>query len=324
MSSYAEYIDVISDGCIRMFPDNTSSAFTNQLPCPQEFPENTYVAVNEINFVNCMYNITAGQETITIFDWLQKIPVGAEGNENGTEAVWGEYIVCPIEEGFYGDFPSMCKAVNKAIKDSGIIRLANKDIFSYNPINMKYSYDVRDLWISIFINGNLTYFLGFELQREETANDFFTIGKPKLTTTYEWTDENGIKSIRPLRRPGYTFDVSMKDEKTKAPLMKAQLTQVGQLSMTNTFAIYSDIVTSQIFGGEYGSILRAVPFSIKDTSNSGNSTTIVFDNLYFLKVNRSYIPSIRIELRDLSGNLLAIKAGRTRVKLKFTVRPPLK
>ena len=322
MSSFAEYIDVISDGCVKIFPENTSSAFTNQLPCPQAFPENTYVAVNEINFVNCMYNIESGKESITIFDWLKEIPRGAQGNEDGEGSVWGEYINCPIEEGFYGDFPSMCKAVNKAVQSSKIKRLANKDIFSYNPVNMKYSFDVQDLWISIFINGNLTYYLGFELQTEESTDDFFIIGKPKLTTTYEWVDDKGAKSVRPLRRPKKTFDVSMRDKKTNEPLMKTQLTQVGQLSMTNTFAIYSDIVTDQIFGGEYGSILRAVPFSIKDTTNSGNSTTIVFDNLYFLKINRSYIPSIRIELRDLSGTLLAIKAGRTRVKLKFSVRPP--
>ena len=159
MDTYSEYVDLLSTACLKTYPNNTNSRFTNDLVIPQKLPENTYVALEEIAYVHGIYNLLAKNSSLTIYDWFTEFEAGSPENPENFPT-YGEYYNCPIHAGFYDSLEDICTMLNNAIKKSGSVQLKNRDVFSFDKVSMKFSYNLQNFWGTMFIRGDLLNILG--------------------------------------------------------------------------------------------------------------------------------------------------------------------
>ena len=307
-NTFDEYVDVISSASLDLFPSNTGSHFTNKLVVPQFLPENTYVGLSEISYNSCFYNIIKSETSISIFDWLHENKKTVENEETGaTEIIktYGElYRQLPIEEGYYDEAEKVCSMLNKVIRSSGVEQLKTHDVFIYNPISRKFSYNLENLWLSLFISGSLVHLLGVE-RKQALPGDTIILGLPKTEPTYIYN-----KETRTLIHKDWHWEAEIK--------LKDTMSHVCQLVMVQTMCIYTNIIQSQKTGDKYSDLLRLV--SIKE-EKFGRQVVEHFDQPYYLKLNARYIPSITISIRDLFGYSIQFLSGIVSVKLKFIRKP---
>lgn len=84
-------------------------------------------------------------------------------------------------------------------------------------------------------------------------------------------------------------------------------------SIINSLFIYCDIINYQYVGDAYAPLLRSVV-----VDNGYLKTAWVnYDNPHYLSVNKYYINSIRVEIRDDTGKKIQFENGRVIVKLHF-------
>ena len=92
------------------------------------------------------------------------------------------------------------------------------------------------------------------------------------------------------------------------------MAHLAQLRTFNSFAVYTDIIDSQITGSSYSDCLRLV--AIKEET-VGQEVIESFQKPYFLKLNKRYITSITILVKDIHNQFVDFKEGIFRVKLRF-------
>ena len=303
--TFSEYVDLISTASMDLHPSNHGSSFINELVVPQHLPENSYVSLEEISYVNGFYNITEGRSSITVFDMLHEIPPGERLNPN-PYPIYGMYFNCPLQPGYYDSMNKLCEALNTAIKKSGVARLENRDVFSYDATTLKFSFNLEGMWLSLFLRGDVLNYLGVETTQASFAQ-YTVLGYPKMTPTYEYPTPAG-KVIRHFFNPQITWPSDMKK-------LSSDFTYVAQLRVINNFIVYVDCITSQVTGDCYSDALRIIP--IKE-EKVGTNVTHSFQKTYALKVNKRYIPSIKVEIRDFYNELIDFKVGAVRLKLRFT------
>ena len=301
-SLWVEFVDLLSDASTDLYPNNSASSFTNKLIVPQYLPENAYVGLSEISYNNSFYNITKTKSRIIIFDWLHKIPKNTEENPKD-EDVYGKTYEVDIKEGYYDTPQKFCDMLNNAVKTCGALWMKALQVFSYDEISQKFSYDVTDQWITIFLIGNLVHMIGIE-REQATSTQTVILGKSKSTPTYEI---GGV--TRNLVNPDARWNA--------VENCKDRMSHVYQLVMMQTLCIYCDIIESQKTGDSYSDILRLV--SIKD-EKPGKQVVEHFDNPFYLKVNTRFVSSITIWIRDMYGNEVDFKRGDLRVKLHFVAK----
>ena len=316
--SWSEYIDLISDASMDIYAENRPSKFTNKLPCPQSYPAGTTCGLQEIEFIHSWYNITSKANNISIFDFFHEFKPGTPQNPlPSSHSVYGKFYYCPMKEGYYETFEDLCKMLNNSIKNSGVDQVAQKDIFTYDPISMKFSFNVEGLYITLFLRGDILNYLGMETS-QATLQQYVLLGKPKtISGTYECyvpkdpNDPQGpqVKETRHFIHPSKTWNTSDKAS-DQAPF-------VAQITLLTSLVIYVDVIESQITGDTYSDALRIVAINKRPP---GTNTIMQFDKPYYLRLNKLYIPSISVEIRSLAGDLIDFKVGRTRLKLKFA--PP--
>ena len=328
--SWTEYIDLISDASLSLHPENHASKFTNELPTPQRYLPGTKVGLVEFEFLHSWYNVSIGkdpnamgggvlsQNSITIFDFLVEHKPGSSKNPDKLYSLYGLMYACKIKEGYYETFESLCEMLNKAVRNCGSKQLATKDVFSYDPISMKFSYDLEGLWITLFLRGDIVSYLGCAAL--PNPNSYVTLGMEKSasgTYIYKYRQDPNdpssaeIEELRHFINPHVFWPLSDKG----GP--KDIFPHVGRITLVTTFAIYINVIESQITGDTYSDALRIIAINKKPP---GTNSVIRFEEPYFLKLNKFYIPSISIEIRSLTGQLIDFKVGRTRLKLKFV--PP--
>lgn len=84
-------------------------------------------------------------------------------------------------------------------------------------------------------------------------------------------------------------------------------------TIINSLFIYCDIIDYQYVGDAYAPLLRSVV-----VDNSYLKTAWVnYDNPHYLSVNKYYINSIKVEIRDDTGKRIRFENGRVIVKLHF-------
>ena len=328
--TWSEYVDLISTASMELHPDNHGSSFTNELVIPQHLPENAYVSLEEISYVSTFYNIRQSQNSITIYDMLYEHPPNSPRNPN-PYPTYGHFFVCPLKPGNYNSMERLCQAINQAIKDSGVEQVKDRDIFTYDPITLKFSYNVEDLWLSVWLRGDILNYLGVEVT-QATFNQYVVLGKPKLKPSYEYP-KSLIKPKKPVRggflgRPEMPY-ADVKETVTRhfdnprltwdsIDAVKDEFEFVGQLRIIDSFVIYIDCIASQVTGDVFSDALRIIP--IKE-EKVGTNVTHSFQKVYPLKVNKRYIPSIKVEIRDLYDEFIDFKVGAVRLKLRFTTQP---
>ena len=329
--SWSEYVDLLSTASLDLYPENKGSSFTNKLVAPQQLPDNTYVALEEIGYINTFYNVKNDSSSLTIFDMLHEFPPHTEENDNDYPT-YGAFQNCLLREGLYGSMQELCDMLNDVIKESGVAQVKDKTIFSFDPRTMKFSYNFEGLWLSLWIRGDLLNMLGVEYE-PATFSQYVVLGKSKKGGFYEIPENEIPKTNAPsvtyLSRPVTPSEVKIIKRRYRHPQMEWEANTkklkdvfefVAQLTLVNSFLVYIDCIDSQITGDSYSDALRTV--AIKGNEKPGTSIVTHFNKPYFLRVNKRFIPTITIEIRDLAGNFIDFKQGIVRVKLRFTTQPP--
>ena len=306
--SWSEYIDLISDASMNEYADNRPSKFTNKLPCPQSYPAGTSCGLQEMEFIHSWYNVTVKDNNVSIFDFCTEFKPGTSQNPlPSTHSLWGKFYYCPLKEGYYETFEDLCKMINEAIQNSGVAQVATRDVFTYDPVSMKFSFNVEGLYLTMFLRGDILNYLGLQTT-QATLNQYVLLGKPKTGGTYQYTSNTKppITETRYFMHPSRQWSTSDNAVDT-APF-------VAQITLITSFCVYVDVIESQITGDTYSDALRIVAINKRPP---GTNAIIQFHKPYYLKLNKLYIPSISVEIRSLAGDLIDFKVGRTRLKLKF-------
>jgi hypothetical protein len=83
--------------------------------------------------------------------------------------------------------------------------------------------------------------------------------------------------------------------------------------LTQVIYVYTDIIQDQLIGDTYGKLLRAVVVDSEYMKTAWNR----YDTPHYVKLNKTEINTIQIELRDDSGEQIKFKEGKVVVKLHF-------
>ena len=307
--NYSEYVDIFSDACMKAYPENSNSSFCNDLIEPQLLPEGAKVCLSEIEFVYALYNISSTAQTIqnslTVFDFLHPWPPNSERNPN-SYVTWGRFVAAEIVDGCYRTHQSICDMLNRGLQNCGVPQLRNKTVFTYDPITMKYSYDVEGLYLSIFVRGDLLLMLGCATHHL-TLGNYMCFGKSKMKESYIFVKPDGSKETRMFDQPNFRYQVSEKLPKDTFPY-------VAQICLVTSIACYTNIIASQKAGENWVDCLRIINIPKLEP---GESTVIQFDKPYYLDVKDRFLSSIKVELKSLAGHDIDIKVGRVRLKLRF-------
>ena len=310
---WSEYVDLISTASLDLYPQNHGALFTNQLPIPQQLPENAYVCLEELEYTHCFYNVTPEKVSMTVFDMNHEYLPHTVKNKN-SYSTYGKFKLAPLKEGNYDTVEKLCSAMNQSLKTGGVKELEKHEVFSYDPISMKFTVDVEDLNLSLWLRGDILNYLGIETTRA-TVREYVVLGKPKMTPTFEYVNPNDT-STPPKKETrhfcdGYgTWEV--------ATLKKFIGEYVAQLTVVNSFVVYVDCVQSQVTGDTFSDAIRIV--AIKGSDQPGTRIITEFDKVYSLKVSKRYIPSITVRIKDIFGRDIKFLMGNVRIKLRFTTR----
>ena len=330
--TWSEYVDLLSTASLDLYPENVGSFFTNKLVVPQQLPDNTYVALEEIGYINTFYNVKKTFSSLTIFDMFEEFPANTPPINENPYPIYGAYKTCPLKEGLYGSMSELCDMLNDAIRNSGCSQVKDKTIFTFDPVTMKFSYNLEGLWLSLWIRGDLLNMLGIE-HSKATYVQYVILGKSKTGPTYEIPESEIPKKpeeLKPLmeysgqhraeklvtrhfRNPHIQWQADSQD-------MKNEFEFVAQLTLVNSFVVYIDCIDSQVTGDSFSDALRII--AIKGDDKPGSSIVTHFTKPYFLRVNKRYIPTITIKIQDLAGYPIDFKQGVVRIKLQFTTQPP--
>lgn len=326
MDTWSEYVDVLSTASLDLYPQNVGSHFTNKLVVPQQLPDNAFVALEEISYINTFYNVKSDSSSLTIYDMFHEYPPHSPQNQN-SYPTYGSFQNCILKEGLYGSMQELCDMLNEVLRTSGTPQLKDKTVFTFDPRTMKFSYNLEGLWLSLWIRGDLLNMLGVEYI-PATFSQFVVLGRSKIGPTYEIPESeipkkpysSAISFLEKERMVTRHYHLPQITWEAASTLLKDSFEFVAQLTLVNSFLVYIDCIDSQITGDSYSDALRTV--AIKGNEKPGTSIVTHFNKPYYLRVNKRHIPTITIQIRDLSGNFIDFKQGVVRVKLRFTTQPP--
>ena len=301
-----KFIDLISTASLDMYPQNTPGCFTNALLHPLEFPENTHVALEEIAFTNCFYNVEGNRNTLTLWDRSYANPPHSRYNPTD-EILYGHFFDVQLKEGYYSSVQKLCDMVNQILRESESKQFKGKNVFRYDESDMKIHYDLKGLEVALFIRGPVLNLFGIEIA-EAKVNQYVVIGIEKHGNTFEWKKKDGTFETRRYISGGDWNGTEM----------LGKMAHVAPLSTFSTMAIYTDVITSQVTGNVYSDILRFVPIKAQ-----GVLAETIYEcrTPYYLKLRKRYIRSITIHIKNLQNEFINFRLGQTRLKLRFKQIP---
>ena len=309
MASF-KYVNLISTDTTN-FPDNTNSSFGNSLADALDFPPNTHVALQEISFVPCFYNIEPKNNDLMMF--LRQLPARVDPENPPPHKLWGQWAQVRLIPGYYPTIDDLLKMINKCIQgmENALKDLKDAKVFSYDPVSMKIKYDFDKLVFSLAIRGALLNLLGAEAEKNITnRREWAVIGYGKDKLFYEVPVDphkpDGPKEKRYYADSRLSWPASLKDS----------FAYVAQLRTFNSIYIFTDLTESQVFGSTYADILRTI--SINKIQKHAE---IVYEceNLHFLKLKKRFIKTIQVLIRDMHGNPMLFRQGSVRLKLVFRI-----
>lgn len=340
-TTFHEYIDLLSTASLQEYPSNKGSSFTNRLVTPQVLPDHSYVGLEEISYINTFYTISRDNNYLAIYDMLYEHPPNSKENPNDF-VTYGSFYFAPLKLGIYKNLQDLCDMVNEALRNSKCPQLQGRTIFTYDPVKLKFTYDITGLWLSLWLYGDLINILGVE-KKIASENEYTVIGHDKLKPTYEYitnppsppeeppkntnspfryTEKKKIQSFQ-ISEPEVTIrHFQHPDEvwKSDSKEPKRTFSCVAQLCSVNSFCVFTDIIQSQVTGDVYSDALRFI--SINSTDQLGASVVTHFSKPFYYKCNKRFIDTISIEIRDIAGRPINFLQGHVRIKLHFIVKPP--
>ena len=305
-SSNDIFVDLISTASLDEYPDNKGSHFTNKLPIPLSFSENWQVALEEISYTNCFYNVVGKRSKISIYDLEHRWEPGTKYNKD-KYVKYGSFVSVQLEDGYYTSEEALIRMINKVISNSGVKALKDTEIFTYDKITLKVHFDMTKIQSSVLIKGPLLNLMGFEVGKQRPMGQYICLGMKKDTPTFEWRKEDGTTETRHFYHPNHTWFSNGVKSSFKYPLTLAPYTSM---------VVYTDIIASQMCGNVFSDAIRFLP--IKDPSLDV-PTQIIHEcrNPYFLSLNKRYIPTIELIIKDLQNNYIDFLQGEVRVKFRF-------
>ena len=98
--TWTEYVDLVSTASLDLYPGNVGSSFVNKLVVPQQLPNNTFVSLEEIGYVNSFYNVRKTQNSITIYDMLYEVAANTPKLNPNPYPIYGAYFASPMRKAF--------------------------------------------------------------------------------------------------------------------------------------------------------------------------------------------------------------------------------
>ena len=92
------------------------------------------------------------------------------------------------------------------------------------------------------------------------------------------------------------------------------INKLSIISLVNTLYIYTDIIHYQYVGSQRIPLLRNI---VINYNTSQKTTWAHYDNPHYLRVNKTNISSILIDIRDDKGNKILFDSGNISIKLHF-------
>tara|TARA_B110001454_G_scaffold208963_1_gene221992 strand:- start:1965 stop:2819 length:855 start_codon:yes stop_codon:yes gene_type:complete len=280
-------------------PRNSQSNFTNKLARTIDLPENMEVGLAEMSYIKSFNNIHIQKGSLQVFDFLYRHETG----------YWGEMFDCYIPEGYYSSDHVFADALNRSISQSvPRIREFHKKIFEFNDVTRKYSYDLRDPYLTIRIKGDLLRLLGAG-KGNFTLDQALYIGAEKKDKYSYWNAKSGEEKLRRLK--------STDTWKVSAP--SGEMQYVSQMEEVDSFIVYCSIIEQQIVGDTYSEMLRWLPIQGVD----GKRSVERFIKPHYVAVRHRHIPSIQISIKDIFDEFVKFQSGVVQVKLHFRRRKAL-
>ena len=95
---------------------------------------------------------------------------------------------------------------------------------------------------------------------------------------------------------------------------KENINKFSLISLVGTLFIYTDIIDHQYVGSKRMPLLRNI---VIDYDTSRKTTWAHYDNPHYLRVNKTDLSSILIDIRDDQGNKILFDSGNISIKLRF-------
>lgn len=295
-------------------PTNKAWSFTNFLPIAQNLPQDTYCALTEISYTNALYNVSGKTSRIEVFDWDHKYPPNPSVYGHNFP-VYGKFNHVNIVGGLYSTPKEFVQMINERLRSSNIPALMTGDIFGFDEVSKKITYDFKGKRCTIFIKGILIRLMGISLDSGTSLGNFLAFGSPKdfvKEPTFEHTDENGVKTVRHVTKG--TFDWITKGE-------KGSMEHILQLIPHSSMVCYTDVIESQSCGDQFSDVLAFLPLY---KAEFGSQIVHQVRSPYFLKVKKRFFTSISIVIKNLQDEFIFFMAGEVRVRLRFLPKHAIK
>lgn len=287
------YVTLLSDASMDYHPQNTPSNFINKLARTIDLPENMEVGLAEMSYIKSFDNVYIQKGSLQVFDFLYRY-------KNG---YWGEMFDCDIPEGYYSSASTFADQLNKSISRAvPRIREFHKKIFEYNGVTRKFSYDLRDPYLTIRIKGDLLRLLGAG-RGNFSLDQALYIGAEKKDKYSYWSVKSGEEKLRRFKST----------ETWKGSALSGEMKFGPQMQEVDSFIVYCSIIEQQIVGDTSSEMLRWLPIKGED----GKRQVERFNKTHYVDVRHRHIPSIQISIKNIFDDFIKFQSGVVQIKLHF-------
>ena len=321
-------IDLVSNGSMDIYPDNTLSKFQNRMDPPLELDGDWEVALNEIYFPLTFKPVL---ETPIQFKLLSK-------------RQWLHQTIIKLEQNWTDDLTESMIVIDFGDSIEEIIEKVNQEMLQLfniakDRLSQKLNTTGEHIPPTFTLMDNQVTFRAGEIYLKE--DEIPTLVKPEdeqpndipiLDHHGEPAGKMRLKTFE--KAPKFDFTMFLVPHFDKSVLVntfglhenfKNQIKPAASWEITglplqkddNIFLmfIYTDIIRDHPVGGTLASVLRAVPLTRGVYENIGYST---FDNLIYYPVRKNFIDSISILLTQDTGEQLQFAPkGRVFLSLNF-------
>ena len=289
------YLTLINEVDTDKFSDNTPYHFRNLIQPEIPVSSDTEVALAEISFTQAVEIDGKNEDKaeIFLFDFLYK--------KHKDPPMYGMWHTLPFSENEFGTPDQLCQVMNEKIwAKIPRLRDAKNRPFQYDKKMRRIWYNyLPDSFYLVLVNGFLLKLTG--LTAQEKAMQYIALGKSKRSQFYRF--EGKTRQFAPEYRERFRSSCEGRNYADLEPLMST--TEWPQ------FIVYSNIVGSSPIGSTLANYLRFIDLSEDD---AGKVVTKTFENRFYFPISVSFINTVGIELRQMSGKYVCLK-GCTRIVL---------
>lgn len=271
------YMTLLSNSSMDYYPENRTSSFTVQLPRYMYLDGHWEVALTEIQYPYTFSNVADDQAEFQ----LETIEITPEF------IVWYELNQ---DSGTNPPFPA---------------------ILSTQAIVPGFYTDIKDVIETLnttiaATTGQQTFFEYSTLaHRTATSNDVIEVGR-------KWINSCKLSPRLGLQL-GYPPDTIIQGW----PLYAPHVSNVAGI-IPDKMLIYCDILEPQLFGDSWARVLRMIN---TDSGNNlpyfGQPCSMNFNQPQYTPIQQKHFESVKIDIRDIAGELMAFQYGTLSVKLHF-------